>query len=322
MAGEGQERLRRDAARWFARMRGPDAAAHRAAFEVWCAIPAHLDAYQRLESRFEASKVLAASRLETLRWSPPPRRVPRAAPWIAGLALAGCAVLAAAVVLRPPGPTGAERQYASAIGEIRTVALSNGSRLVLDTDSRASSVTKHGVTRVRLERGRARLIAEDDQAVVAQAGTAEVRGEGASLDLALTGPDGTQVTLLRGRAEIRPRIAARLIPARFTRLDTRQPLRLDAEGRSRPAAPAPGEAAWPTGLRTFDRAPLSTVTAIANRYDRRQIRFADPALAKLELTGVFRVTETERLAKALAAAFHLTLTTPANGDFVLARPDA
>src|SRR5438270_410705 len=72
--------LARDAATWFARMRGPDADARQGEFEAWLAgAPEHRAAYNRASEVFALGKLLAdepvAAAMPRRRW----RRVPLAA---------------------------------------------------------------------------------------------------------------------------------------------------------------------------------------------------------------------------------------------------
>ena len=58
---EWPQTLREEAAAWFARMRGEDAAEHRAGFEDWLARGAlHRAAYNRIGEVFAAGKALKA----------------------------------------------------------------------------------------------------------------------------------------------------------------------------------------------------------------------------------------------------------------------
>jgi transmembrane sensor len=59
--------------------------------------------------------------------------------------------------------------------------------------------------------------------------------------------------------------------------------------------------------------------ALANRYSERHIILGED-LGTLRVTGAFRAGDTTGLAKALAAAFGLSLRTDSAGNFILARP--
>ncbi len=310
------ERLRQEAAGWFARVRGPGAEAHRADFDAWRTDPANGRAYDRLVARFNESVVLGSSRLAEMRLrTGRPQRDLTPVYALAG-ALAACVVAAialGAVVFR--GGQGATH-YATAVGQIRSIMLADGSTMVLDTDSAATAATRGGRQTVRLERGRARFVVAGDLTV--QAGEAGLEAKDATFDLALAARGETAVTVLSGQPRLTA-AAARLLPASA-------PLAAGREVRFGPGLSAPRitsaskvEASWPSGMRAFDQAPLSDVAAIANRYNTRKIRFAEPSLGALRVSGAFRVTGSENLAKGLAAAFGLSVNAAPGGDIVLSR---
>ncbi len=314
------EHLRRDAAAWFARMRGAGAEASRVEFDVWRATPAHQQAYDRMIQRFDESAILAHSRLSNLRMAPSAsRRGPTPAVW--WTALAAAVVLTTAFALsRPAGSAfdadpGAIRSYASRAGEIRTVALAPGVTAVLDAGSAVSLATRKGRVAIRLDRGRARI--ETAGPIDAEAASTRLHADGGAFDLELTPKLGLQMAALRGT--VRVSSTNTLIPARSVRLAPGQSLTL-TEGRpGRPTTASPRDRDWPTGLLIFDETPLDQVVAQANRYGARKIRLADPTLARLRVTGGLKVTDPDGLARALAAALGLNVANAVGGDLVLSR---
>lgn len=314
------EQLRQAAAGWFARMRAPGAEAHRQAFEAWRAVEAHAQAYARLERRFEESAILGHSRLAELRLTRSRSRRGQVPGWTP-TALAACLVAAIALGALTWRAQTSQTRYATEIGQIRTVALADGAAMTLDTDSVVTAKGRNGRQVLRLERGRARFVAAKADLAV-NAGQAQVQGRETSFDLALGSQDQLEVTVIRGAPRLGP-AGSRVQTARFEPLPAGRLTRLGPDLVRRQVQPASvSEANWPSGLRRFDQAPLSQVAAIANRYNTRKIRLADPSLAQLRLSGVFRVTGSESLAKGLAAAFGLHLGVAPGGDLVLSRAAA
>jgi transmembrane sensor len=307
-----------EAAQWFARMRGPGALTHRAAFDAWRADPANRQAYEELERQFDAAGVLAQSRRPEMRHRS--HRMQDRIPLykITG-ALAACVIAAAVLSLVVWRGGQAETHYATGLGQIRAVKLADGSSIVLDTDSAATAVTRGGRQVVRLDHGRARIVAVG--ALRIEADGAQLDGQGAAFDLALAPQGNLAVTVLSGQ----PRLAgaaARLLPASASLPAGREVLfgpNLSSVN-IRPASRV--EAQWPSGLRSFDQTPLSAVAAIANRYNSRKIRLADPSVGALRVSGAFRVTGADELANGLAAAFGLTVLKAPNGDLILSRAAA
>lgn len=317
-----EERLRREAAAWFARMRGPGGEAAREDFDAWRAAPAHQHAYDRLVQRFDESAILGHSRLADLRMraSPARRAGPPPALWAA---LAACLVAAVAVPIithgrAPWAGLGADR-YDTAVGEIRTVRLADGVQVTLDTDSRLVADTQGGQPRLRLERGRARV--ETPGTLAVEAGETRIRAGRGVFDLRRLDGDTLDVAARQGELKIDAGPGSTVL-VRDLRLAPGQQVTI---GRGGAATPRPASVAsrdWPTGLLTFDGAPLGEVVAEANRYGARKIRLADPSLNQLRVTGGFRVTRPDALANALAGAFGLTLTRAPGGDLILARKAA
>lgn len=306
------------AAQWFARMRGPGALTHRAAFDAWRADPANRQAYEELEQQFEEAGVLAQSRRPELRHRTRRRRDRAPVYKITG-ALAACVIAAAVLSMIVWRGTQAETRYATGLGQIRSVMLADGSSMVLDTDSVATATMRGGRQVVRLNQGRARIVATKNLRI--EADRAQLDGQGATIDLALA-PQGTlAVTVVSGQ----PRLtgaAAKLLPAGATLPAGREVLFGPKLSSVNIRLASRVEAQWPSGLRSFDQTPLSEVAATANRYNSHKIRLADASIGALRVSGAFRVTGAKELANGLAAAFGLTVVTAPNGDLILSRAAA
>jgi transmembrane sensor len=60
---------------------------------------------------------------------------------------------------------------------------------------------------------------------------------------------------------------------------------------------------WESGLLVFEDEPLELAVDRMNRYAKRPLIIADPAVARLRISGVFRAGDTDALVEGLAAAF-------------------
>jgi ferric-dicitrate binding protein FerR (iron transport regulator) len=69
----------------------------------------------------------------------------------------------------------------------------------------------------------------------------------------------------------------------------------------------------------FDGIPIEAAVAVANRYSNRKIIISDD-VAQLRVTGAFRAGDTPGLAKALATAFHLSLSLDPGRNLILSNP--
>lgn len=299
----------RDAAHaWLARLRGPHGSADEAAFENWYAAdPAHAAAYDAVLESWDRTAALGAVLDPATHTGPAgqgrgpwPRRAIAVA---AGLALAVTATLAVDPLATPGGRAEAAT-LASRVGEIRTVALSDGSRITLDTDTEVEVSLSPRERRFRLRRGRARFAVGRDAArpFVVLGGAGAVEARGTLFDAELRGST-LIVSLMSGALDVRGP------GGRGGALAAGQ--RLTIAAASAPARPIPlqpGELRWPSGMLSFENAPLDDVVAAANRYAATPIRLADGATRAKRFTGTVRARDQLGLARLLAATFNLSLT--------------
>jgi transmembrane sensor len=321
-----QERLRREAAAWFARLRAPDGERSRSAFEAWRADdPARGQAYDRLMRRWEEASVLGPPQTMGAARRPPAHL------WVLplGLGLAGVAAGAVLVLaVAPAAPDWIKVQVASLgwpqristeVSQIRSLRLADGSQLVLDTDTQVTMAAR----RVELLRGRARFdVAQDPgRPFIVAAGGGEIVTRGGVFDVALSPEHLVAVSLVRGVVDVDPDGGRRRVRARRAlRLSSGQRLAYGPTVAAPLAQSAtPGAPMWPSGLLDFRRTPLSAAVAEANRYSRQKIILEDQGIGELQVSGVFKAAATADLASSLAAMFDLRLERAPNGDFVLRR---
>ncbi len=319
-----EERLRREAARWFGRMRGSNAFRHNRRFKAWLdADPRHRATYERLVSRWDASYLLTQS--ETVESYLRPSASRSGGPARIALALAALILAIAALGLALLIGVHARShavELASAIGQRRTLVLADGSRLVLDADSAVSPEITAGRRTVRLLRGRARFaVANAVAPFVVLAGDAVVTAHGTEFDVDRVAADQVDIVLIQGAVDIaRRRPLSLLGPERLLRLSghERASLRKAAILVSPRGEPASAQD-WTVGPLSFVQTPMGEALVEANRYSLRKIRLASPDLATLQITGVFDKEASGDLAQGLARALDLSLATSPNGDWVLSR---
>lgn len=207
---------------------------------------------------------------------------------------------------------------ASRVGEIRTIALEDGSRVTLDTDSIVSVRYDRGQRRLELQRGRARFAVAHgaERPFIVAAGSSEVVAHGTVFDVDRR-PDRIVVALLEGSVEVRRNAPS--TGSGPTMLAPGQQVTIG--GSAAPARPTmirPPEARWPSGMLSFQDAPLAEVVASANRYSSTQIIIADPAAGQHRFTGTFKPGEPSRLAETIGSMFRLRVDRDRPGTLVLA----
>lgn len=196
--------------------------------------------------------------------------------------------------------------YRTEIGERREWQLADGSRLVLNTDSAADVDFDPRQRLVRLHAGELLIeTAKDPQALarpfLVRTGQGTIRALGTRF-LVRQQPEGTRVTVLQDRVEIRPEQSAesRLLAAGGQ-------LHFTADGfglESRVAAEA--DVAWTRGMLVVADWPLERLAAELGRYRPGRLS-CDPAVAGLRISGAFPVNDTDRALAAVAKALPVRL---------------
>lgn len=317
--------LRREAAKWIARMHGPEREASLLPFERWrAADPRHRAIYAEMEQISQAARRIGAGAggasyrgalPVTPLWRRPGARL--------GLAGAAVVLLVASMTFFLMHGSGSPRAQLAAssaaietpVGQIRTVKLGDGTVVTLDAESAIRTSFSGEQRLVRLVRGRARFdVARDaTRPFIVMAMNRTITDRGTVFDVEI-GRDEVGVTLLRGAVEIRDPRGAGLV----SRLRPGQSY-AGATGALAPViAVAPrGAERWVSGTLNFDGAPLGTVIEQANRYARHKIQLGDPRLASLRVSGSFPVSAGDGIADMLAEAFDLRVARDNENDPVL-----
>lgn len=259
-----------------------------AEFEAWLAAdPRNADAWERVESPWgflgthAAEPAVVAARSLALGTTPRFGRPapPQTVPWmrIATAAIVALSAAGAGIYwwMQP-------LDYRTALGERRTMVLSDGSRFTLDSNSELRVAYSAHVRNLVLVRGQARFEVAHDIArpFLVAANGAVVRATGTDFDVDLPA-SGIVVTLIEGHVAVsdaRDRVA----------LNAGEQLTLAPAQRPQIAAVDTADAlAWQNGQVVFHNAPLAAVIDRMNRYNQTQLVLADAALAHLPVSGTF-----------------------------------
>ena len=230
-----------------------------------------------------------------------PTTKPRRAPWAswAGGALAAPLMLLA--LSFAPGWWAVLRSDAhSAVGESRTVQLSDGSRAVLDSDSAIAIDFDAGARGIRVLRGAAWFEVRPDAArpfrvragdtIATAVGTAyavDMRGDAIEVMVS----HGVVAVETAGGAPVRVVAGARLRAGAMT------PQALDAR--------ATAAAAWREGLISFEGEPLAAAFERLDRYLPQRVLLLDAARANAPVSAVFPLADAALAIDALARSHAL-----------------
>lgn len=320
-----------EAATWFARMHGPDAAQHEPDFLAWIAqSEAHREAYSRVSEAFSLGKNLTRDdQLHSIATPSQSRHhvleIIAAALVLAIASGGGIFAIEQYRLSRPAQPQIATTadHLTTDPGQIRSARLSDGSTIVLDTGSELS--TRFGADQrdLWLLRGRARFdVAHERRPFVVHAGGGTITAHGTLFDVRID-HGAASVHLLRGAIDV-------AIPGRANahpesrKVVPGETVNFDVEHGIATAAPGLGAAitqlSWPSAILDFDRSRVADVLVEANRYSSGPRIMTSPAIADRRVSGTFRMGDPDQLAQHLAILLDLRADRRANGDIVLAEP--
>lgn len=283
------------AADWLAHLESGDATdADRDACETWRGQhPGHAAALDRLGG-LGARLGAEGNTLRALF----PGRGRRTAPTL--LALVGVAG-AAWFALQSPALEVHFADVRAPTGEILPVALADGSRLVLATDSAANLDVTVDRRSIRLLRGEVFAEVADDAAapfiISTEDGTARALGTAFTVRKE---PGATRISVLESHVEVCPAAGVGCM----TLGPGQRALVTQASARRLPDAPTPDIGAWTEGWLPLDDKPLVEVLDELNRWRDQPIRFDRARLSGLRVSGVLPLRDTDR------ALANLTLLLP------------
>ncbi len=318
---ERQDQLMREAAAWFARMRGPEAEESRAAFEAWLRRGAlHRSAYNRAAEIFAMGKILAEDEAA----KPVTARTPR----LRTAAFAAILLLLAALVplltfgseglFHPSPKEDANGALASSLletapAETRTFALADGSRISLGPDSRVKAELGHFERRLELMRGGARFeVFREERPFVVHAGGGIVTARGTVFDVAVGGERRVTIRLLEGSVDVKlpasrgsrtgQRPSRRLRPGGVLSFASGEEGIVETSHSSRGATQARSAV-----TREYEAVAIAQLVEEANLVSRVPIRLEDRTIGVRRVSGRFRIDDGSLLAQRLAILFDLSV---------------
>lgn len=311
----GQTTVRDDAARWFVRLQEPAVSAdEQQRFDAWLnEHPQHRDEFQLLQGLWTAADLLPAPRLKALVETPPSRqRRPFVRYAVAASVLA--VALGLGLFSGLNHLAGYSAEFATALGERKHVALPDGSVIDMNSRSRLQVRYESGRRLIELSEGEAMFSVEHDTSrpFVVEAGSGKVTVTGTRFDVRRDVTQ-TRVAVEQGTVKVQGHNAP---DNEFISLTAGLGTHIDAHGQVAAAyAVNPAElTAWRGGKLVFNNASLSEVAAEVSRYREKPLTVANPAVANLRLTSVFKSDNTEALLKALPSILPVAVRTLADGS--------
>jgi transmembrane sensor len=306
------EPVRAEAAVWVARLHSDQRSEEMERnFRAWLAGNSlRAAAFERMTNTWEATDVL---RSRPAIPAPEPARERHrnwSIHWAATTqAIAATLVLGAligfAALLLPRGEMPTQSVVRTALGERRSLQLQDGSRLVLNTDSRVVLAFSSESRLIKLERGQARFEVAKDPArpFIVRAGGKQIVARGTQFDVRWT-DERLSIVLFEGRVSV---LTEQQSPSRAgIRMNPGDRLLFEQPTIAVKSAPSlEREEAWVAGRAIFQHTPLREAVAEMNRYAQRSLQLGDPTLADLPISGTFAVDDVDAFARALADVLSL-----------------
>lgn len=235
---------------------------------------------------------------------------PRAGPrwgYYAAAATLLVAVLAALMVPFGSNPVGEVDRYVTRVGEQRQIALSDGSRIHLNTSSELLVVKGMETREVILRRGEAYFEIAKNQEVPATVDTGDrkitvlgtafnVLKENGRLSIsvvegavAVHKPDDEVLPSVRNTTAYTGEVESH--GYRQWRVEAGQVLSVNLEGNLESIAQAETQLEWLGGQLTFHKKPLYLVVKELNRYSARKILIEDESIVGLNVTATVKVDD-------------------------------
>jgi transmembrane sensor len=287
-----------EASAWLARLQGPSrSAAAEAAFQSWLSADVrHAQAFGRVTDTWEiipgAALLRAATPAATTGGSRPRMLLAVAA------SMALVALGAGIGWYKLHNPT-----YHTAIGELQTVALEDGTRITLNTDSKLVVSYSEAERHVRLDHGEAlfEVAKQAQRPFIVQVGDQQVRALGTTFVIRRDA-NSDAIALIEGRVEVSPEHRVHdgtdsgktvLSPGERVTLRRNAARTLDRPNVAEMTA-------WRSGEAMFDDVTLAQAIAEINRYGESHVQLDDPALAQLRISGVFSTRDPAEFAGTIA----------------------
>jgi transmembrane sensor len=322
-----------EAATWIWRMEaGPSGGADPEAFESWLRQdPRHRRAIEELTKVWDALDGLTEPHHgETM--APVEEAVAHVTRrtrhrWWLGAAAAGLLVAVAGTAWLYKGNE--TQTLATAVGQHRNVALSDGTVVTLNTNTIVETNFGRATREIYLRKGEAHFEVAHDRSrpFLVHAGDAVVRAVGTEFEVRLRADKHVDVLVNEGRVEVQadtPNSVAPVPVATVRAVSAGQ--QLSTAATNYPVVPVTreqlsSELAWRDGAVVFDSEPLSRAIAEIQRYTDARIVISDPRIGTLPVGGRFKTDDLQGFLDGLEAALPVTIRrTPDGLVFVDPRP--
>jgi len=208
--------------------------------------------------------------------------------------------------------------YETSIGGLKSIVWGHRENIVLNTDTAIHVRSARSRCEIVLERGEALFWTPHGAPLKVTAGDTIFRSDGGAFSVRLHQDHRLEVIVKEGRVmadPINPSRSGTQAPSRLrlSAFDSATILNGVAHVQHVASETMVRALAWTAGRIWFDRVTLAEATAEFNRYNRRQLRIDDPAIAALRIGGAFDATDLASFVAALTT-FGITAQSDSKGS--------
>lgn len=306
------------AAYWYLKLQEPEVSAEdiQAAL-AWQADADNRAAFERVQNFWRAwpndMSVSAAAE--------PPKRVRPNVLWQAAAAIIVLVSMSVWVVLSLQAQFSEPRvhEYASSVGQIRTVRLEDGTEVILGGATSMRATFSDDVRHIAMSDGEALFsVAKDAERpfiVDVTNGSARVLGTTFNVH---RGPEGATITVLEGKVEVSPpswRPGASAVLSAGRQVDASSTGEI---GEIRIVDPQRA-ASWQSGSMVFADRTLRSIVADLNRYSTEPVTLASGEVADLRVSGNIKLDRIDAWLQALGPAFGIDAVRNEHGVVLVSR---
>lgn len=278
------------------------------ALNAWLQMDArHVGAFARAQAMLQPlSSGAAAVVSESRRVAAAPAKLPRRAILAVAAALVG-----GVFILQPAGHAKAD-SFTTAVGEVRTVPLTDGSRITLNTGTQVDVAIGDTKRKLALRAGEAffEVAADKSRPFVVGVNSFTVKAVGTAFSVRRVDDRGIELVVHEGVVELKGNAGSALS------VNASQCAFVAGNGDVRLvtlAGDALGQSlAWRDGKIAFTGETLGEAVRDFNRYNTVQIRLADANLERRKITGLFSSRDPYAFADAIARSFEGVVSVSGN----------